>query len=207
MFVNHIFATAPQLPPMGQHLYEYVIGSNGVFVRAKRPEMEALIWVAATQAPVRGLAEVKPYARLTSRIPALLLARMYEMAYRAGNNEILFYLVPNPWRIVLPEQVQTGVSVRPVDPYAGGANTVVEVHSHHSMGAFFSKTDDREENTGFRLYTVLGNLLTRPAILCRVGIFGHFWQIPAAWVFDLPAGVNDALYPILEYEEIEDASY
>jgi PRTRC genetic system protein A len=194
MFVNHIFASGPELPSILPCLYEYVFASNGIFVRAKRPGLEALIWVASTRQPVRGLSAVKPYVKVSNRVPRHQVARLFEMAYRADGKEILFYLGGNPWRITVPEQVQQIGSVRPVDPYAGGADTLLEMHSHHNMGAFFSSTDDRDEVSGFRLFAVLGRLNSRPAILVRVGIFGHFWLIPAGMVFELPAGVRDGLW-------------
>lgn len=194
MFVNHIFAASADLPAMGSHLYEYVVGANGIFVRARRPGLDALIWVASTLEPVRGLAEIAPRVEIASRVPAYQVGRLFEMAHRAQGKEILFYLNPNPWRIQVPEQEQHAVSVRPVDPFAGGTNTLIEVHSHHGMQAFFSTTDDREEQAGFRIYTVIGGIPQRPTMLTRVGIYGHFWEIPSAWVFDLPAGVADGLY-------------
>jgi hypothetical protein len=92
-----------------------------------------------------------------------------------------------------------------VDPFAGGPSTVIEVHSHHRMGPFFSSTDDAEERAGFRIYAVIGTQPSRPSILVRVGIYGHFYNIPACWAFDLPAGVSDALKtgPEPEYEEFD----
>lgn len=198
-FVSHTFATSPELPAKGAGLYEYVVGANGVFVRAERPGLSALIWIDAFNQPIRGLSDVQPFVRVDPPVPALLVARMFEMAYRSGNREILFYLAPNPWRILVPEQVQGGASVHPVDPFVG-KDALIEVHSHHSMGCFFSGQDDAEERAGFRVYAVLGNLARKPSILVRVGVYGHFWQIPAAWVFALPAGTTDALYEIPERE-------
>ncbi|NMC84308.1 MAG: hypothetical protein GYA58_03380 [Anaerolineaceae bacterium] len=191
MFVNHIFARQETLPPAPAGLYEYVIGSNGIFVRASRPGLEALIWVAATNNEIRGLAQVQPFVRVYKPVPAWLVGRMFEMAFRAGDKEILFYLSPNPWRLALPEQVQSKGSVFPVDPYASGSDTMIEIHSHHNMQPYFSKTDDHDEQAGFRIFAVLGNLGHNPSIAVRAGVYGHFWGIPARWIFDLPAGVHD----------------
>jgi len=203
MFVDYIIARSSELPPIGPNLYEYVIAANGIFVRASRPEVDAMIWVAATRTPIRGLVEVQPYVRLIAPVRTVALAKLFEMAYRAGNKEILFYLsygvrktfidtLFNPWIISLPEQVQEGMSVHPVDPFAGGNWTAIEVHSHHDMDAFFSSTDNQEEKVGFRIYSVIGGLSSRPQILTRVGIYGHFMTIPSRWVFDLPEAVADA---------------
>ena len=213
MFINHIFATSPELPPMGAHLYEYVVGANGVFVRARRLGLEALIWVAATAQPVRGLAEVEPYVRLHHLVNEPWVNTMLTYAISAGQNEILFYLSGcDPWQMSIPEQIAGGASVRPSDPYAGGADTILEVHSHHHMDCFFSGTDDQDESSGFRLFAVLGCLDRKPAILTRVGIFGHFWEIPASWIFEMPEGLEDALYampepPSDECEKVPDYEY
>jgi PRTRC genetic system protein A len=202
-FVNHRFATEAALPPMGPNLYEYVVGANGIFVRARRPGLEALVWVASTANPIRGLCEVAPYVRITRPLPARLLGRLVEMAYRAGDSEILFYLQSDPWRIAVPDQVRSGGSVRPINPFAGGTDTVLEVHSHHHMDAFFSRIDDRDEQAGFRLFGVLGDLYQRPTLRCRVGIYGHFWEIPASWIAQMPEGLTDAIDPDGLYSQEE----
>lgn len=201
MFVKHILATTGDLPPATPCLYEYIFGANGIFVRATRPELDAMIWVASTATPVRGLADVQPGIEVhPAPVPGALVARMFEMAYRAGNKEILFYLsvVNNAWRLTVPEQAQGAGFVRPLDLFSGGPGTVIEVHSHHGLRAFFSSTDNAEEQTGFRVYAVIGDLYHRPEIRVRVGIYGHFWEIPASWVFDLPGGLRDAVYTELD---------
>ena len=194
MFVNYHFAKDTDLPQISNGLYEYVIGSNGVFVRAKRPGLEATIWTAAVNQPIRGLKELKPYLRI-NKVPAYLTARMVEMAYRANGIEILFYLglEGEKWRLNVPDQVQSGAAVIAKDSFSW-KDTLIEVHSHHNMKSFFSKTDDQEESAGFRIYSVIGNLGSRPTILTRVGIYGHFQKIPSSWVYDLPAGLVDGLW-------------
>jgi hypothetical protein len=60
------------------------------------------------------------------------------------------------------------------------------------MEAKFSPTDDEEE-TGFRIYAVMGHIYTEPVIRVRVGIYGHMWEIPALTVFDRLGQFKDAL--------------
>ena len=56
---------------------------------------------------------------------------------------------------------------------------VAEFHSHGTSRAFFSKTDDRDEQ-GFRVYGVVGRLDDpEPELRLRVGVYGHF--APAEW--------------------------
>ena len=200
MFVDYLFAHSPELPPLPDGvLYQYVVGQNGVFVRAERPGLSALIWSSAFYEPLRGLALVKPYVRLVEPVYASLLEDMLEWSRRAEPNEILFYLkyqqlaFVRPWQMVVPNQVGSLAGVYPLDPFNPSAkDALVEVHSHVHMDAFFSNTDDRDE-TGFRLYAVLGRIFDRPVINVRIGIYGHFWNIPVDWVFELPSGVLDAL--------------
>lgn len=200
MFVDYIFAKPGGLPPMPEGLlYQYVVGANGVFVRAWRPGMAAMIPVG-NFLNLRGLAEVYPYFHLEQAVPLSITARMFERAYFTGYRECLFYLSGGArsrgerWALNIPEQEQSASSVRPVDPGAGGSETMIEVHSHHQMSAFFSRQDDIEEQTGFRVYAVIGGLARRrPQMRARVGIYGHFWEIPAGMVFRLPEGLIETI--------------
>ncbi len=74
-------------------------------------------------------------------------------------------------------------------PGSSYAGALIEVHSHHGMPAFWSGTDDADEQ-GFRLYAVLGDIFRRPTLRVRVGIYGQFYELPAGTIFGLPAGVN-----------------
>lgn len=207
MIVNYQFAIHETRPPRADCLYEYVVGSNGIFVQARRPGLSARIWVAPTLTPLRGLLEVDPFVKIDQRVPEHLLDQMFVRSFYQGNKEILFYLKSNPWRVTAPRQVQSAGGVRPVDPFEGGTDTILELHSHHHMSAFFSATDNRDEQSGFRLFAVIGDLQSaRPTIRARVGIYGHFWEIPAGWVFDLPGYARDAAPEYgrtLRYERME----
>lgn len=200
MFVDYLFAKSA-LPPVPEHLlYQYVVAANGVFVRAWRPGLSAMIPINAMESfygdGIRGLVEVRPYVLLESQVPARLTHAIFQRAYKEIDREILFYLsggsrsLNQPWRVTIPQQVAGPASVQAV--HDAGADTLIELHSHNRMKAFFSSTDDREERCGFRIYAVIGNLGgKRPEIRVRVGIHGYFWTIPAASVFGPLAGVDD----------------
>jgi hypothetical protein len=79
-----------------------------------------------------------------------------------------------------------------------GTRALIDLHSHARLSPFFSPTDDQDE-TGFRLYAVIGNLHREPTITMRVGIYSHYFNFPASTVFDLPDGIRD----IYEKEELE----
>jgi hypothetical protein len=63
------------------------------------------------------------------------------------------------------------------------------LHSHGHARPFFSPDDDRDE-TGFRIYAVLGRIEETVWMQARVGIFGNTWPIDPALYFDLPENVS-----------------
>ena len=76
---------------------------------------------------------------------------------------------------MVPPQLGTATSLT----YAPPAGVVAEFHSHGTSRAFFSKTDDRDEQ-GFRIYGVARRLdATEPELSLRVGVYGHF--APVEW--------------------------
>jgi PRTRC genetic system protein A len=197
VFINHIYATGAELPPFGAFLCEYVTAANGVFVRAKRPGLEAMLPVCPNFGEyIRGLAEVNAYVRLERPISAAAIEWALEHAFEAMPREVLAWINWNAgshgWRAYRPAQKVTGIMCKPADASDPvGRDAIMDFHSHHSMPPFFSATDDRDEKNGFRLYAVVGNLDAQPAILTRVGIYGHFWTIPASSVMELPEALRD----------------
>ena len=96
----------------------------------------------------------------------------------AGRGTERFFAVRwdgDAYRLVVPPQEGTGSSLS----YQPPAGVVAEFHSHASHRAFFSATDDRDEQ-GFRMYGVVGRLRhPLPELTLRVGIYGHF--APLCW--------------------------
>jgi PRTRC genetic system protein A len=63
---------------------------------------------------------------------------------------------------------------------------VMEAHSHNTMGAFFSGTDNADEQ-GDRLFMVVGRLDRRiPQVLVRYGMAGHHDLLDIEAVFEAP---------------------
>ena len=84
---------------------------------------------------------------------------------------------------MVPEQAGTASSLS----YRPPAGVVAEFHSHGKTRAFFSGTDDRDEQ-GFRIYGVVGKLDTPwPELRLRVGVYGHFAPVKWSQVFDGPS--------------------
>ena len=199
MFVHYLLATAAELPPISAPLYEYVFAGNGVFKRAARKEMNAMIPVS--ECTIRGLAPVEPELNtLFGKVPEPIVQQILEAACEAARQEleILFHLslADGKWRLEVPPQIQRYASVEPVEKGAGSSyeRAIIEIHSHHRMAARFSPDDDRDE-TGFRLYGVIGNLNPRaaywPKINFRVGVYGDWQPLPADCIIEMPAELID----------------
>lgn len=178
-------------PPHTSTLYEYLFAGNGVFIRAFREGLSATIPVNLYPSPLRFLPSLSPQVTLDSQpIPKSILLALWRQSCLAqssqGLMEILFHLHYKApyWHLVTPKQSQSPSHCQPLQAYLQSA--VAEIHSHGTESAYFSATDNLEEN-GFRLYGVIGRLNSpRPEILLRIGIYHHFLILPASSLFTLP---------------------
>lgn len=172
-----------------------------MLIHAKREGLRAQVLVGSCE--IRGLSNVDEKAEMEfPRIPSEFLAAILKMSRSACVDrgepiEALFHLryVPdeNRWRLDIPPQERTAISVIPTEDGEGSSYqlALVEVHSHHQMEPDFSPTDDDEEQ-GFRIYGVIGNIFTTPRFRVRVGVYGNFLELPAEQFFEMPGEVTDA---------------
>ena len=184
----------PQRPPVGYLVnlpggvsglqgtgYDYVMAQNGLFVQAESAEMTARVRLA--EAGVRGLEPTTGKIHLPhGRIPRQLLGRGVRWFQETPQQERYFVIRwrDGQYRYEEPEQVGTAGSLS-YEPVQGH---VAEFHSHGRMRAFFSATDDRDEQ-GFRIYGVVGQVdQAAPRIALRVGIYGHFQELRLEDVFE-----------------------
>ena len=163
--------------------YDYVLGSGGVYVQSESAHLTARVLVAPAQ--VRGLAPVSEKVDLThGPIPAHLFELGLRWFQAAPDTERYFAVRwdGDAHRLVVPPQAGTGASLT----YQPPTGVVAEFHSHGSHRAFFSATDDRDEQ-GFRVYGVVGRLDTlQPELALRIGVYGHFAPLNWSQVFDGP---------------------
>ena len=163
--------------------YDYVLGSGGLYVQSESAHLTARVLVAPCE--VRGLAPVAEKVELAhGPIPA----RLFELGlcwFEDDPDTERFFAVRwdgRSYRLVVPEQEGTATRLK----YRPPAGVVAEFHSHGRSRAFFSKTDDGDEQ-GFRIYGVAGRLDTdRPELSLRVGVYGHFAPVEWSQVFDGP---------------------
>ena len=163
--------------------YDYVLGSGGLYVQSESVHLTARIPVAT--ADVRGLAPISEKVELThGPIPAGLFEVGLRWFRQAPATERFFAVGwdGGAYRLVAPPQSGTGASLT----YRPPAGVVAEFHSHAGHRAFFSATDDRDEQ-GFRIYGVVGCLHSpQPELALRLGIYGHFAPLKWHQVFDGP---------------------
>ena len=163
--------------------YDYVLGAGGVYVQSESANLTARVLVAPCE--VRGLA---PVAEKVELVRGPIPAGLFEVGLRWFQDDPdteRFFAVRwdgRSYRLVVPPQLGTATSLE----YAPPAGVVAEFHSHGRSRAFFSKTDDGDEQ-GFRIYGVAGRLDTdRPELSLRVGVYGHFDPVEWSRVFDGP---------------------
>ena len=156
--------------------FDYALGAGGVYVQSESAHLTARVLIAPCE--VRGLVPVTEKVALThGPIPADLFEIGLRWLRDDPDTERFFAVRwdGNGYRLVVPPQNGTATSLT----YRPPAGVVAEFHSHGSSRAFFSATDDRDEQ-GFRIYGVVGRLDThRPELGLRVGVYGHF--APVGW--------------------------
>ena len=163
--------------------YDYVLGVGGIYVQSESAHLTARILVASAE--VRGLAPVSEKVALThGLIPAHVFGPGLAWLLAAPDTERFFAIRwdGSAYRLVVPPQEGTASSLS----YQPPAGVVAEFHSHGRHSAFFSATDDGDEQ-GFRIYGVVGRLDTpRPELALRLGIYGHFAPVQWFQVFGGP---------------------
>jgi len=159
--------------------YDYILAGNGLFVEARGSLLTARILIAP--ASVRGLIPLEPEVILHhGKIPVYL----YELALNAmlTNPELERFVAitwDNGYHIHIPDQEGNLGSVK----YSVSDNTILDLHSHGRMKAFFSSQDNRDEQ-GFQLYGVIGKLIKGGQLRLRVGVYGYHFEIDPGDIFE-----------------------
>lgn len=159
--------------------YNYVLAGNGLFIEADNNLIRASVCVA--HAKVRGLEPKEGRVELIKgKIPEYLynlaLSVLYLDRYRERYLAITW---DDEYRIWDSSQETSECSVK----YGNLPSTIMDIHSHGSMWAHFSCTDDRDEQ-GLRLSMVVGKLDTLiPDVNVRLGVYGYFKELKFDEVF------------------------
>lgn len=172
--------------------YNYILGSNGIFIEAESPLITARVPVAECE--IRGLAPVKTKVSLLyGSIPQRFFDLALDSFLADPDKEHYAAVIGDAgYHFYAPVQDRSGASVS----YEVGESVVLDIHSHGHGGAFFSSQDDKDEQ-GLKLSAVVGKLNATPVVKLRVGVYGYFQYLGWKDVFD------GSLTGAVEYEEEE----
>ncbi|MBD2180308.1 hypothetical protein H6S82_00780 [Planktothrix sp. FACHB-1355] len=187
--INYLIAHKKPLPACNASMYEFILAGNGVFIRAVRDGLSVIAPLVECNIP--GLEKIEPEFHLEyPLVTRELVEKILQLSQQAAPNEILFHLYyEQAWKLKIPAQINKEVTVTRLD---SSPNVLIEIHSHHVLPANFSVQDDSEES-GFKIYGVIGTIFSQPTLRLRVGIYHQvFWEIPAYLVFDIPTKIYDA---------------
>lgn len=162
--------------------YSYVLAGNGLFLKAEKPGLKATVPLAHSE--VRGLVPLATEVKLTyGLIPGEIWRRILDDFMSTLSLERYLCLRwDGSYRLAAPPQESGKASVS-YEPMRG---ILLDAHSHNRMEAFFSATDDADDQ-GFRISMVVGRLDTlEPQVALRLSIYGYFYPLRWEQVFEGP---------------------
>jgi PRTRC genetic system protein A len=171
-----------------------LLARDGVYVRGSSADLDIVIPIGPTP-PLPGLAALAPAVTFqglgpAARLPGHLLDLALEAARGACDAagrwiEWLGFVVLDEadGRPTLAAPAVTAASAsRVVTAWPAGA--LVDIHSHHTLPAYFSATDDADD-AWLSVSVVIGEIDHRyPAVCCRLNVYGHHLIVPATMIFD-----------------------
>ncbi len=180
LLAHHIYTG--ELPPPNPPGYQFITAGNGVLLRAANNYMD----VAQLAAPgvVRGLPELRPFLKLHGKLPGRFLLRIILHAQQYLEQEVVYQVVEVDGRFRLRVVAYGSKASATFEDSAPADRIVFEAHSHNTMGAFFSATDNAYEQH-FRFYAVVGKLdQARPSVAFRLGVHGYHFPVQLDQLFD-----------------------
>ena len=161
--------------------YNYILAENGLFIRTENPLIKGTLCISPVE--IRGLRPLEEQIELVhGKIPRRLYDLSVSILMTSSDREQYLAITwENEYRLRIPAQERNGASVK----YEKLPSSVMDIHSHGHMDAFFSSTDDSDEQ-GLRLYMVVGKLDTLlPEVELRLGIYGYFGSLLVEEIFDV----------------------
>lgn len=161
--------------------YDYIFAETGVFIRAQNPLLRATLCISPAE--IRGLAPLDEEIELThGRIPR----SFYDLAISAlmvnwSLEQFLAVTWDGQYHLTAPTQTREPGAVT----YNKVGSTVLDIHSHGAMKAWFSGTDNKDD-LGLCLYMVVGRLDTFvPDVEMRLGVYGYHAPVYKEDIFDV----------------------
>jgi len=176
----------------------YIMQSSGLYKIYKG--QLALYSTQLAAGPFPGLDDFTTNGMILSipKVPHIYLQEFLDLCVEVNKESkaeifaMLFYK-DNKFEWVIPEQYISKASVDLTesgkqtisDYYNNGYLAVVEAHSHNTMDAFFSGTDNKDKTTNEPFDMVVGHIdKATPSILLRYKIDNVFVTIPVSTLFE-----------------------
>jgi len=179
--VGYLLNTKEGLAGKAGLYYNYIFAETGVFIRARNPLLRATLCI--NPAEIRGLAPLYKNLELVhGKIPRAL----YDLAISAltASCPLERYLAvtwEGQYHLTTPTQWREPAEVK----YERVSSTILDIHGHGAMRAFFSGVDDADEQ-GLGLDMVVGKLDTLiPEVEMRLGVYGYFAPVTMGDIFDV----------------------
>jgi len=174
---KHYFYNGEELPDITAKCgYDYIVSETNVILRAENNLFK--IAMPIKDINIRGLQPLflNEIKLKYGKIPLELFKRILKEI--KGNEEQFFqiYFDVDIQQYAISYPKQEGQSQK-VNYFSEQKNVILEVHTHPNMKAFFSKTDNRDEQ-GFRIYGVFGTengIITDMSFL--LGVYGYFFNL------------------------------
>lgn len=130
------------------------------------------------------------------KIPSTMLSAILSFflhVYKTSDDEAMAHILWNTktssYEVGIPEQIVTKASVHykfvDVEPHH---IIIADIHSHNSMPAYWSSTDNSDDSAGVWFSGVVGTLDRIPTINWRFTDFGRFHEVEHEDIFDKEFG-------------------
>lgn len=173
--------------------FEYLAAADGVFLLAENSFFRVLKkYASKTPQMLPGLGELKDkeYMALEKKMPLDMFYELVDSLQESPLKEkmaaVAYDKTSETFSIVVPKQVSNSVSISYSwkDVEVKG-RIILEVHSHPEMPAFFSDTDNAD-NQGFKIYGVFSLLDGyMKDLVFRLGVYGRFLNIEFTDIFEV----------------------
>lgn len=174
------------LAPFDRNGERIVLASNGTFLEVQRP------WVRIINQVGPALALTVPFGELKEAVeykagllPRALLEQFVEWAKQESEVEIggIVTWNENTGEYALLRSKSNHATSGSLDyelpALADGVHVIVDCHSHSHHEAYFSHTDDKDDQHAVKFAFVVGHCNTnKPSIAARLCVRGAFKNIP-----------------------------
>jgi PRTRC genetic system protein A len=199
-FPSVMVPTREPVAPMKQPGERLLIAADGVFLEISRPWLRLVRRLSSFdwRTPVPYGVASEQTELLCGPVPAGLVAQFAAIARAALPDEAGAWIVwdsaTGGFRLVPLPALSHGPGHLHYDRPAlrDGEWLVVDCHSHGYTKAYFSSTDDRDDQHDVKLALVLGNCDRAPSIalrLCAKGRFEDAGGVPQKWLTALAGEV------------------